>query len=99
MIYAVLAKPSFEPISSNHLGSNKLHAEQDGDAGASGQKAREQRETSAAATEPAPKAGGNKYERLILSRGLDPPSKKYFDDGSIAKIGVWSETRTTIGGT
>jgi hypothetical protein len=38
MIYAVLAKPSFEPISTNHLGSNKLHAEADNEGGSSSKK-------------------------------------------------------------
>jgi hypothetical protein len=38
MIYAVSAKPSFEPISTNHLGSNKLHAEDDYEGGSSSKK-------------------------------------------------------------
>jgi acetyl esterase/lipase len=33
-----------------------------------------------------PKAGANKGWRLILSRGLDTPSKKYLEDGPIVKV-------------
>jgi hypothetical protein len=40
MIYAVSAKPSFEPISTNHLGANKLHAEEDYEGGLSSKKRR-----------------------------------------------------------
>jgi hypothetical protein len=33
-----------------------------------------------------PKAAAIKCQRLILSRGLDTPSKKYLEDGLIVKV-------------
>jgi hypothetical protein len=50
-------------------------------------KKRRNPENNRAGAKAAQKAGGNKYERLILSRGVSTPSKKYLDGSLIVKIG------------